>query len=240
MSTPHAAASRFLQRLASDGFTPSAKDVEAVAAAGAAQVPRGSDEQAAAFAAEVGAFAADYWDLTSGARRKRWAALSARAFGPAAARLAELEAGLEVVPAPLPDTIAAAVADLARELYTLPPTARAARRLAWLRADNRRDPGWVAAVRTVLRTDLPLARLEPRLFDWYSLNLVPHPVAAVADEGGWLDRTGRDVNFNPAPAAAPAASQPAAGFGCGGYWLWIIVVSAVVRLLLAASGSQSL
>ncbi len=228
----------FLRLLVRDGFVPAERDADALAAGG----PKSAARQAADFAAEVAAFAADYWNYAPATRRKRWADLSARAFGPAAAWLAELEAGLAIAPAPQPDTPAAAVADLARELYALPPAARAARRLTWFGADDRRAPGWVAAARTVLRTDAPLTRLEPRLFDWFSLGLVPRPTAADPDAPALpSDHLGPPVYADPtrpAPQPARAFHEPAMGSGCG-WSVGLFVVVAILRFLFLGGGSNS-
>jgi hypothetical protein len=214
-----------LRRLAREDYAP-----------GDAPVPWSAAAQAAAFAAAVGAFAAGFWDLPPAARRKQWADLKARTFGPAAAaRLAELEPGLAVAPVPQPDAVAAAVAQLVKDLFVLPPAARAARRLAWLRADNRRDPGWAAAVRTVLRTDLPLARLEPRVFDWFSLNALPALIPADPTiPVDLIDHLPPPEYVRPAGAAEPSPPAAAApGCGCGSWWLAVVVVVAIIRFLIA-------
>ena len=224
----------FLRTLPRDGFVPAEHDVDALAAAAG---PKSAARQATDFATDVATFAADYWTHTPAARRMWWDALSARATGPAAAWLAELEAGMAVVPVPQPDTLAAAVADLVRELVTLPPAARAARRLAWFRADDRRAPGWVAAVRTVLRTDAPLARL-----DWFSLNLVPRSVAEDPDAPTLLsERLAPPVYADPthaAPQPVRTANEPTTGGGCG-WGIGVVVVVTILRSLFLGGGSNS-
>ena len=108
----------FLRALPRWGFAPPAADASAI-------LP---DDPAGCFAARVDEFAAGFWLLTPDAREVGWGALSAAAVGPAAARLADLRPGLGVVPVLPRDPDAAAVAALVRELFALPPRARAARR----------------------------------------------------------------------------------------------------------------
>ncbi len=197
----------------------------------------------AAFAADVRAFAAAFWSLPPADRRARWRELAGRPVGPAAARLADLEPGLGVAPAAQPDPRAAELADLVRELFVLPPAERAARRGAWLAVAARRDPAWAAASRAVLRTDLPLARLDERLFDWFSTGDRPAAVAAVADADAWVRRPGRPVHqpgrpvLDPGAAVVPAAN--AGGLGClTGPGAVIFALFVIVRIIIAAAGSS--
>lgn len=208
-----------LRRLPAEGFVP--------------PHPAATD---AAFAADVRAFAAAFWSLTPADRRARWKALAGCPVGAAAARLGDLEPGLGVVPVAQPDPRAAELSDLVRELFVLPPAARAARRVAWLTAADRRDAKWVAASRAVLRTDLPLARLDERLFDWFSLGDRPAAVPAVAESAARVRWPGRPVS-EPVPVAAPAAA--AGGLGClTGPGAIIFALIVVVRIIIAVSGSS--
>jgi hypothetical protein len=233
--------------LARNEFVPPLATADAVGGPG---FPGTSAARAAAFAAEVGAFAAEvgafaagFWDLPPTARRARWAALTARASDPAAAaRLAELGPGLAVVPVTQSDAAAAAVAGLVKELFVLPPAARAARRLGWLTAAGRRDPEWVAAVRTVLRTDRPLARLDARLFDWYSGE--PGPVAvAAAPEHGRPVPAGNYARVYSEPWALPSypgrSRPPADGSRGVPAWGLGILVVVLVKIVLAVVSSTA-
>ncbi|HEX4608196.1 MAG TPA: hypothetical protein VH092_08315 [Urbifossiella sp.] len=165
MTVPPADATRFLRSLTGYGFTPPEAGVAALAAAGAA-VPVAAGLAALRFEQEVGRFAAAFWGLAPADRTARWTALAAAAVGPAAARLHELGPGLEVVPAGHADPAAAGVAALVGELFVLPARARAVRRLQWLTDAVPRLVARTRAARAVLRDDMPLARLEPQLFDW--------------------------------------------------------------------------
>ncbi|MFO0796697.1 MAG: hypothetical protein U0804_04415 [Gemmataceae bacterium] len=182
----------------------------------------------AAFAADVAAFAAAFWALPPAERRERWQGLADNPVGPAAARLMALEPGLGVEPVAQADPRAAEVARLVKELFVLPPAARAARRLAWLTAADRTGAPWATAARAVLRADLPLARLDARLFDWFTRGERPAAVGAVAESAAWVRRRPQPV------AAAPAA---AGGLGClSGPGAIVVVVVVVLRLIFAAGG----
>ncbi|MFO0796698.1 MAG: hypothetical protein U0804_04420 [Gemmataceae bacterium] len=141
---------------------------------GAAVVP---PNPTAAFAADVTVFAAAYWALPPAERRARWERLSTRAAGPAAAWLAELGDALDVSQLTQPEADAAAVAAVARELATLPPGARAARRTAWLAGCVASFPRWRDAGRAACLADPMLAALDARLFAALAAR---HPPARVA------------------------------------------------------------
>lgn len=167
--TPRAA---FLHTLPAHGFVPPEADVPA-------DLP-GADA-AARSVARVAAFAAEFWAIPADERVARWGDLKATAVGPAEVRLTELQAGTCVEPAPQADADAAELAALVKELVTLQPRARAARRFDWLAgraADVRR---WRAASRVVLRTDLSLAALEPRLFEALAAGRALAGVLALTD-----------------------------------------------------------
>ncbi len=173
--TRGAATTAFLRELARHGFVPPETDVPPELPGTAA---------AARSAALVAVFAAEFWSLPADERVARWGDLKATAVGPAAVRLAELRAGTCVEPVPQADAGAAELAALVKELVTLPPRARAARRFDWLTARAADVRRWRAASRTVLRTDLSLAALEPRLFEWLAVGAVPARVAGRPDRGG--------------------------------------------------------
>ncbi|QDU18387.1 hypothetical protein [Urbifossiella limnaea] len=159
--TPRAA---FLRALPGHGFTPPD-----------GAVPTG--DAVTQFAADVRAFTAEFWAMPPAERRTRWEALSTRATGPAAAWLAELGDGLDVTPATQPESDAAAVAAVARELVTVPPRARAARRTAWLVGCAASFPRWRAAGRAACLADPALAELDARLIAALAAR---HPPARVA------------------------------------------------------------
>jgi hypothetical protein len=116
----------FLRSLPACGFVPPEADVAALGG----ELPAGA--AADRFAADVRAFAVEFWALAPPDRRARWEALTARAAGPAAARLGELRRALDVTAAAPADPAAAELAALGRELFVLPPRERTARREAWL------------------------------------------------------------------------------------------------------------
>ncbi|MBN9523621.1 hypothetical protein J0H58_34770 [bacterium] len=115
MTAPPAARAAMLRRLPGDGFVPPA-----------AAVPWSPAARAAAFAADVEAFAAAYWALVPKARRDRYNALWESRYGPAAARLAELEWGRSAASRAGAVVKSRTVSELARELYRLRLRARAA------------------------------------------------------------------------------------------------------------------
>ncbi|MBN9523618.1 hypothetical protein J0H58_34755 [bacterium] len=168
----------FLRALPGHGFAPPEADV-----------PPGlpGADTAARSAAEVSAFAAEFWALPADERVARWSALTAGAVGPARPRLRELQAGTCVEPVAQADAGAVELAALVKELVALPPRARAVRRFDWLaeRATDLRR--WRTASRVVLRTDLSLAALEPRLFEWLAVGRAPERV----EYQTWVDARDR-------------------------------------------------
>lgn len=183
----------FLRALPRHGFVPPAADVPA-------DLP--GDDAAARSAALVAAFAAEFWSIPAAERVARWGHLKATAVGPAAARLAELRAGADVVPAVQADADAAELVALVKELVTLPPRARAARRFEWLTARAAGFPRWAAAARVVLHADPPLARLEPWLFDWLTRGAAPQRIEYqtwVEARNRWRARQRRRRRFQSPP-----------------------------------------
>ncbi|MBN9523622.1 hypothetical protein J0H58_34775 [bacterium] len=158
--TDPAARADLLRRLPRDGFVP------------AGDAPWARDP----LAAEVEAFAAAYWELAPRERRARWTDLHARGAGRPGARLVELAAGLAVTPRPTTDRYATAVAGVLRELFTLPPRARAARRRAWLAGLAGPLGLWAVAAREFAQADPATARLDPLLVHRLREGLVPVPV----------------------------------------------------------------
>jgi hypothetical protein len=123
-------------------------------------------------------FAAGFWALNPPERRARWAALAARAVGPAAGRLAELEAGLDVEPRWFAETRADEIGSAIRELFALAPAIRAVRRREWL-AKRAGDAGWAAAARALAERDPLTAGLDPLLLQWLTGRLAPAPVREI-------------------------------------------------------------
>ncbi|HEX4608193.1 MAG TPA: hypothetical protein VH092_08300 [Urbifossiella sp.] len=124
MTAPDPAArTALLERLTRDGFVP--PDGTATWSAAA---------RCAAFAAEVEAFAVAFWSLAPAGRRQRYETLWETRYGPAAARLAELEPGLDMVPVPQPDPVGEEVEQLIRDLFVLHPRDRTACRATWAAA----------------------------------------------------------------------------------------------------------
>ncbi len=174
----------FLRALPAHDFAPPEADV---AALGAATLPLASWLAAARFEVEVGAYAAEFWALSPADRRARWDALTARAIGPAATRLAELWSGLAVIPVSQTDPDAAQVASLVCELFTLPKSARTVHRFDWLVERGAKFRRWVAPARVVLRTDRLLPGLDLRLFDWFVLGTSPSRI----EYQTWIDSRDR-------------------------------------------------
>jgi hypothetical protein len=117
---------------------------------------------AAAFTAAVENLALTFWDLAPAERRACWNALRGQNDSPAAARLADLEPGLDVTPARQTDRHAAELGRVVRELFTLPPRARAARRRDWLTTNATPFGVWAVAA-AELAADRPTAGLDPLL-----------------------------------------------------------------------------
>jgi hypothetical protein len=153
------------------------------------------------FAADVRAFAAEFWALAPAARRARWEALTARAAGPAAGWLRELGDALDITPTVHAEPAAAAVTAVLGELAVLPGRVRAERRRAWLADSPDQFAARRRAARSVIRDDLPLARLEPTLFDYLATGA---PLSAVGTSESLWGRLRRILNF--------------------GWWLTILVV----------------
>lgn len=182
----------FFRALEGAGFAPPealAVAVNDLTGAALPVTPDGVADAGARRRAEVEAFAAAFWTLPPAERRARLADLSAgRADAAAARRLRQLAPGLDVPAAGHPDPAAAEVAALVRELFVLPPRERAVRRARWLVAQEERFKDVAAAARLVLRGDLPTARLDPRLFDWFAAGTPLVPVPPFDHKGAKLGR----------------------------------------------------
>ncbi len=146
----------FLRLLERADFVPSSLQVQALNALCRISVP--VDESAEVRkreAAEVSAFAKEYWSLPPGVRRARWESLCTWCMSQS--RLRELETGLDVEVTQLENADANELACLFRELFVLPRRERAIRRVKWLAEQAKSHSRWSQA-RNLLR------REEPRLF----------------------------------------------------------------------------
>ncbi|MDB5307332.1 MAG: hypothetical protein JWO38_1534 [Gemmataceae bacterium] len=179
--TPATARAAFVRRLADTGLVPPEECVAATNTLVGTTLPLGPAAADGSVGRDVEQFTAEFWFLPPPGRRARWAELSARCTDrPAARRLRQVEAGLDVAAIPHRDPVAAEVASFARELFLLAPRDRAVRRVTWLVDRAARFGDLTRAARLVLKHDMPTARLDPRLFDWFALGRYPTPVAARA------------------------------------------------------------
>ncbi|MBN9523617.1 hypothetical protein J0H58_34750 [bacterium] len=198
----------FLHALPGHGFVPPEADV---AALGAPALPVTPAQAALRFEAEARRFAAEFWALDPAARAERWNALAARATGGAAVWLRELKPGLKVVPLGHTDPRVAEVAGVVRRLFVLRPRVRADCRVRWLADEAARLPQLVRGARGLLRDDLPLARLEPSLFDWLNSGDAPERIERQTGveardrwqaRRAWVDRWSRRALLAPAALLA--------------------------------------
>lgn len=206
-----------LRALPETEFVPPAERVAAAnALAGtAAPVGRAFDVEEA-LRDEVTGFAARFWSLAPPDRLVAWADLSRR--GADAVRLRELEPGLDVAVSTLADPAAEELAALVRELFVLPPRARAIRRNQWLLEHAADADAWRAAHAALLRDAPALAALEPRL----KQVLEPASRATLAEfaEGATahpLDRTRASGAVYVARQNAPASRTAGGEAGTPGY-----------------------
>jgi len=235
---PEEATAAFLRALSDDEFLPSAERVAAVNALAGASVPVGQDpEVERRLCAELDAFAAGYWALAPVDRLVAWADLSRR--GADAARLRELEPGLDVAAPALDDPPAEALAGLIRTLFALPARARAVRRNAWLLDQAARVEKWQVALAVVQRAAPALVALEPRL----RAALVPGFPLAVLVEGALaapvsIPATGTIEAAVSGNRSRPQATQPRStgsgwlGFTIGGVPIFALIVIGKILILV--------
>jgi hypothetical protein len=160
-AAPDEAVAAFLRALPAEDFLPPAEKVAAVNALGGTGGPVGPDYTTEQFLrSELDAFAVRYWTMEPAERLTAWAELSRR--GAPAARLRDLEPGLDVSVDPLPDPDADELAGVFRSLFVLPPRDRAIRRNTWL-AEHAMDAfRWRGALSVLLREARAVPALDPR------------------------------------------------------------------------------
>lgn len=196
-ATPAEARAAFLRRLAVENFVPPEECTAATNALASTALPVGPEEAERDAREDVETFAGEFWSLPPTARRARWAELwSQYPHGPAAARLRGLAPGLDVAVTPRANPEAEALAACVREWFVLPPRKRAVRRAGWRAEQAARFPALVRAALVVLREDMPLARLDPGLFNAFPAGqrfepvpadptAEPGTVSVVGDPGGF-------------------------------------------------------
>jgi hypothetical protein len=155
----------FLRDLPSVAFAPPEESVAAVNLCAKACLPLSVDAaQSAKFAVER--FATEFWKMPPPTRRARWDELSHAATpGPGAARLRELEPGLDVVVTSHPNPLVDEVASIVREWFTLESRTRAIRIAEFLAVAADRARAWEDAAHG-LRADQPeMAKLATGLLE---------------------------------------------------------------------------
>ncbi|WP_439621922.1 hypothetical protein [Gemmata sp.] len=253
---PAAAVGAFLVSLPGDEFVPSPERVAAVNALALAAAPVDPDTDLGP-AAAVGDFARRFWSLPPAERREEWAALGAGVPpGPLTERLAALRAGLDVTAEPVPDAAAEEVAGVARELFVLPPRARAVRRNEWLVANAPRHGELVRGAAALGHMAPASARLDPQLMRRLSPGFDAAGFAAAASEGtlesfaprdpveasrAWYADDGPTEEMVRAASASRRAAAPAAaaGSGCGGPWIAVVIVVTILRGLMSLSSNRA-
>lgn len=238
---PAAARAEFLRRLAASGFLPAPAVVAAFNAVTGSTLPDGrtageaDPDDRAPLRDDVDGFAAAYWSLSPTERLARWAGLMTRC-GPVedaiAARLWQLETGLEVEVKTDPNPVIAAVAALIRELYLLPPRPRAVRRNRWL-ADRGDLHELAEPARDLAATDEALAALEPTLVARLcGGRAVPPPVTP----GEPPPDNFSTIRSTSAPATAAAGAGPGGRMGLA---LGVFVVLQCLRLMVGQTSGNA-
>ncbi|MBA4064903.1 MAG: hypothetical protein C0501_14550 [Isosphaera sp.] len=236
-ATAAEAAAAFLAGLPAAGFVPAPARVAAVNALAGATVPADPDEDDGA-AAEVEAFAREFWSVAPAARRTAWDALRAGVGdGPVSARLLDLQPGLDVDPDPVPPGPAAEeVAALVKELFVLPPRERAVRRNGWLLANAGRHADLVAGTKELAHLRPDLVGLDPVLAARLSPAFDAAAFAAAAEALPLMEPVTPEWPEPSAWSPAGGGSQPSraktegAGFGLPVYWLLIVGFGVIVKL----------
>lgn len=235
-----ASRSAFLRALDAERQLPPEERVAAVNVLTGAKLPVSSEEPRGAdpqLHAEIVEFEREFWSSPPDYRRGRWSQLYRecrdRKNARSAARLKRLEPALDLAAWPHPDPAAEELAELIRELFLLPPRERALRRANWLREHAAQFPQWMVSSRAILRDAMPLAWLEPRLFEWFAGGAPPQLVDASR-----VERPPREAEaeFEPRPtrrSASGTASASASKFGCGGVTMVIFVAFTVIRIIIS-------
>lgn len=166
-ATSEQAMTAFLMTLRASDFVPSGETIAAVNALAVRTVPPDPDSDGEiGLPEEVEEFVRQFWSLEAAERGARWAALAGRpADARSAARLEALKLAIGLDAPPPTDPLDAEIVALARELFLLPPGARAVRRNDWLLANVARH-GDLCRAAVVLRKRSPtVGELDPVLFE---------------------------------------------------------------------------
>jgi hypothetical protein len=176
-AAPDAVIAAFLRSLPCNDFLPPAEKAAGVNALAATSLPVGKDYGVERLLREeTEAFAARYWQLEPAERLTAWSDLVRRRAP--AARLRELEPGLDVVAKALADPDAEELAALMRALFTMPPRDRALRRNTWLAERTADVDRWQAAFAAIQRDAPALAALDTQLRAALDPNFAPTVVVA--------------------------------------------------------------
>ncbi len=200
------ARAELLRRLSVEEFAPPEECVVAANALAGTTLPLSEDATASETERDltaIEAFTREYWSLSPADRRMRWTNFDSPGVSePVAARLKQLEPGLDLPVVPHPNPLAEEVAAAIRELFLLSGRARAIRRAIWLteRAGWTKDLG--GATRR-LQWDAPrLTRLTPdfvgKLIEGPLVSVVPAISDHARQEAEAKTRLGpRDVPVEP-------------------------------------------
>jgi hypothetical protein len=186
---------------------------------------------------EIDDFAAEFFALSPAERGRQWQTLAARAAGtaPFAARLAALEAGLNVVPPSDGDPKVLRLAVAIASLFVLAPLARAAQRQAMFNGMKPDMAAWEAAARGLRKSAPALAALDPQLMDainsWQKLQ-------------GRLEqsRLGARPRVRSTPKVSASAPTPSGGSQLPVktlIWIGIVVIGGGARVCSGLGGSHS-
>lgn len=213
-----------LRRLATDAFCPTSAADYAQRVLAEAPIVASADlgrqqalaELEADLRGEVESLTRHLFALPATTRRRRWQELRQRCgpFPALAARVADLERGLDADPAEL-DGPLATLAEMLCELFALPPTARARRRRALLAQLSGEESMWATTAEDLQARYPRYAALDPPL---------------VTTLAGARTRTARVR----AVARARAKAPPAAGGGGFGSRVPILIIVVVVIGLIRA------
>jgi len=240
----------FLRNLPAADFCPPEGHVAALGlpATADALTRRAEDTRCA-----VDDFADRYWSLDPDDRQAEWKRLSTRpADAPTMAFLTHLKGGLAVGPAPAtPDDPALTdLGAITRELFTLRPRPRSARRVAWL--DTREaSVNWPEAIGRLWATDSAAAELDPPLVSFLDDESAP-PTSVGPLRGNSIysstygraesvdSRSPGQDSYRPRPRVRESDSESSSGgspwvgrLGIGGA---VAIVIVVIRVVVGCAG----